>query len=534
MGRDGFLTVIFLFLIVANPSSAWSFRKLISGEPKDKSSETNISPLPNPVSESKANPIDGGKPGKEQLDDDKNTKGSVNDANNKASANPPPAAWIDDDKNHGEKDGKTSSQSGGNRTCEGSDNRCDVNGTMIACIPSLESGSKDLVLLVQNKGESTLKVNINITTPAKNDPISREISKHQTKMYVIAFISPLWTYKGEKNWIIRNMVKMDNAVEERGPVSYQVKYLGFRGRYRPYHRIGHGTSYFQWPRIEVRKRIARLLGYEARRQGGRRGVDRRGEIGLNNYESRSMKTHDLREAGSFYWRVIFWRSGRSPLAQLHQCLDLSGKCVMPHGSIGEHMEMWLGFEKDAMKLIVTVGAKMRPRTGVNCARSEGSKLKIGRDIKNLVNISWTIGQNTKIVLKYANETCVLHNGTPLSEWNNFLQRLPSYYKQVTPIYVAYFLFLIALIVGGSWACYKFRKRKRHEGVPYRELEMGLPDSASASNVDTAEGWDEVWDDDWDEDKAVKSPGGRHVGNISANGLTARSTSREGWEKDWDD
>ncbi|XP_028055078.1 uncharacterized protein LOC114259265 isoform X2 [Camellia sinensis] len=333
MGRDGFLTVIFLFLIVANPSSAWSFRKLISGKPKDKSSETNISPLPNPVSESKANPIDGGKPGKEQLDDDKNTKGSVNDANNKASANPPPAAWIDDDKNHGEKDGKTSSQSGGNRTCEGSDNRCDVNGTMIACIPSLESGSKDLVLLVQNKGESTLKVNINITTPAKNDPISREISKHQTKM---------------------------------------------------------------------------------------------------------------------------------------------------------------------------------------------------------VNISWTIGQNTKIVLKYANETCVLHNGTPPSEWNNFLQRLPSYYKQVTPIYVAYFLFLIALIVGGSWACYKFRKRKRHEGVPYRELEMGLPDSASASNVDTAEGWDEVWDDDWDEDKAVKSPGGRHVGNISANGLTARSTSREGWEKDWDD
>ncbi|THG20955.1 hypothetical protein TEA_006630 [Camellia sinensis var. sinensis] len=434
-----------------------------------------ISPLPNPVSESKANPIDGGKPGKEQLDDDKNTKGSVNDANNKASANPPPAAWIDDDKNHGEKDGKTSSQSGGNRTCEGSDNRCDVNGTMIACIPSLESGSKDLVLLVQNKGESTLKVNINITTPAKNDPISREISKHQTKMYAIAFISPLWTYKGEKNWIIRNMVKMDNAVEER------------------------------------------LLGYEARRQGGRRGVDRRGEIGLNNYESRSMKTHDLREG-----------EGKTlGMGNVGICRKGPGRYLI--------CELQLrGFEKDAMKLIVTVGAKMRPRTGVNCARSEGSKLKIGRDIKNLVNISWTIGQNTKIVLKYANETCVLHNGTPPSEWNNFLQRLPSYYKQVTPIYVAYFLFLIALIVGGSWACYKFRKRKRHEGVPYRELEMGLPDSASASNVDTAEGWDEVWDDDWDEDKAVKSPGGRHVGNISANGLTARSTSREGWEKDWDD
>ncbi|GFY81686.1 hypothetical protein Acr_01g0014940 [Actinidia rufa] len=51
--------------------------------------------------------------------------------------------------------------------------------------------------------------------------------------------------------------------------------------------------------------------------------------------------------------------------------------------------------------------------------------------------------------------------------------------------------------------------------------MGLPESASAVNVDSTEGWDEGWDDDWGEDNAVKSPGGRHIGSISANGLTAR-------------
>lgn len=62
--------------------------------------------------------------------------------------------------------------------------------------------------------------------------------------------------------------------------------------------------------------------------------------------------------------------------------------------------------------------------------------------------------------------------------------------------------------------------------------MALPESSSAVNLETAEGWDQGWDDDWDEENAVKSPGGRHIGNISANGLTARS-NKDGWENDWD-
>ncbi|XP_052175401.1 uncharacterized protein LOC127790147 [Diospyros lotus] len=149
-----------------------------------------------------------------------------------------------------------------------------------------------------------------------------------------------------------------------------------------------------------------------------------------------------------------------------------------------------------------------------------------------INITPSIGQITKMVLSTGNNTCVLVMGYPSSEGNIF-QRLPLYYKQVTPIYGAYLSFLIALIVGGIWVCCKFSKRRQQDAVPYQELEMGMPESSSAVNLEAADGWDDGWDDDWDDDKAVKSPGGR-MASISVNGLTARSSNRDGWEKDWDD
>lgn len=121
---------------------------------------------------------------------------------------------------------------------------------------------------------------------------------------------------------------------------------------------------------------------------------------------------------------------------------------------------------------------------------------------------------------------------PESEKNAFVY-LPSYDNLVTPINGAYFLILSVLVFGGTWACCKFRKRRWNDGVPYQELEMGVPESVSATNIETAEGWDQGWDDDWDDDNAVKSPAAR-IGSISANGLTSRSPNRDGWEQDWDD
>ncbi|KAF9595766.1 hypothetical protein IFM89_003508 [Coptis chinensis] len=150
-----------------------------------------------------------------------------------------------------------------------------------------------------------------------------------------------------------------------------------------------------------------------------------------------------------------------------------------------------------------------------------------------INASTTVGKAQKITLNTNPGGCVLNTGVIVSE-GNFFQRIPSYANLVTPTYGAYFIILVALVVGGTWGCCMLRKKRRRGTgeVPYQELEMALPESASAVNVDAAEGWDEGWDEDWDQERAVKSPG--HVGNLSANGLTSRSTNRDGWENDWDD
>lgn len=121
--------------------------------------------------------------------------------------------------------------------------------------------------------------------------------------------------------------------------------------------------------------------------------------------------------------------------------------------------------------------------------------------------------------------------TPVPERGTFL-RYPSYEKILTPVNGAYFLIIAVLVFGGTLACCKLRK-KRHDGVPYQELEMALPESA-ATNVEMTEGWDQDWDDDWDDNVAVKSPGISRAGSISANGLTARSSNRDGWDNVWED
>ncbi|KAH7844151.1 hypothetical protein Vadar_024904 [Vaccinium darrowii] len=316
MDRNGFLSVIFLLLIVSDFSCAyslWNLRKLVGVAPKENSTVTSGGPpLPSPVSnkESKANPADGGESGR--------PKGSKSD-------DPDNPSTVVDKKSSQE-------ENGGNVTCKGSTNRCSIQGTLTGCIQPLETGSKDLVLLIQNEGEST--VNITISTSPRKVINNHEIPKHKTKE---------------------------------------------------------------------------------------------------------------------------------------------------------------------------------------------------------IDVSETIGgsTSTEILLKAGNGECTLRLGDHPSE-GDFLQRLPLYYKQLTPIYGAYLVFLVLLIIGGTWACCKYRKRKRLDGVPYQELEMGLPESASADNLEAAEGWDEGWDDDWDEDKAVKSPGGRHIGSISSSGLTARSANRDGWDNSWDD
>ncbi|KAE8662784.1 Detected protein of unknown function [Hibiscus syriacus] len=160
-------------------------------------------------------------------------------------------------------------------------------------------------------------------------------------------------------------------------------------------------------------------------------------------------------------------------------------------------------------------------------------LKVPKHGTRKINIPLTISETGELLLSAGNGDCVLRMNPLASEGNPFLN-LP-YDKLLTPVNGAYIMIATVLVFGGSWACCMFRKKRRHDVIPYQELEMGLPESMAATEVETAEGWDQGWDSDWDDDNAGKSSMGRHnVSNISANGLTTRSSNRDGWENDWDD
>ncbi|GAB2272071.1 hypothetical protein Dimus_006890 [Dionaea muscipula] len=161
------------------------------------------------------------------------------------------------------------------------------------------------------------------------------------------------------------------------------------------------------------------------------------------------------------------------------------------------------------------------------------ELEIAEHQAQQINISLNGVSNFVISLNAGYGDCILQLGPSVSKGNLFKWLPPpySYSKLLTPMYGAYLLLLAILVVGGVWACCQFRRRKHHNEIPYQELEMGMPESSL--HVETAEGWDQGWDDDWDADKAVRSPGARHAGSISASGLVSRSANRDGWEE-WEE
>ncbi|KAL0347575.1 UNVERIFIED_CONTAM: hypothetical protein Scaly_1773500 [Sesamum calycinum] len=322
MGENGFTAVIFIFLLVSNTcnaSSVFHLRKLISSEFKDASANSQVSPTGSAVAESKINPVNAGKSQEEkhkeaEMGSPNNDKTLPIDSNglkknNNATENPgtpsPPAGGKNGnsvDRGNGKADSTTTTKLGNNGICEGSLTRCRVQ-EMLACIESSkDGGAKQLFLVVQNEGESTLKVNVNLPN-------------------------------------------LENALP--------------------------------------------------------------------------------------------------------------------------------AFEMD---------------------------------------ISSIVGKNSELIVNSGSAKCELHLVNPVSV-DNLMRQLSFYSKQVTPIYAVYASSLLVLLLGGTWACCKFRKRNRQEGIPYQELEMGFPDTAFCKDV--AEGWDHDWDDDWDEDTAVKSPIGPQVRNFSA-------------------
>ena len=157
-----------------------------------------------------------------------------------------------------------------------------------------------------------------------------------------------------------------------------------------------------------------------------------------------------------------------------------------------------------------------------------------------VNISYINPNGGVITLKVGTEPCVLRIGKPVYDWQQQFQQLAVYATTMKPIYGAYFFAFTLVLVGAVCACCKFAGRKRDEGVPYQQLEMGsqAPDSSGANNTtSTVDGWDEGWDDDWDDEEApAKSSENGSAGSGSANGLSLRpqTKSKDGWDVDWDD
>ncbi|KAI3474292.1 hypothetical protein Pfo_029080 [Paulownia fortunei] len=352
MDKNGFIAVIFIFLFVSNTCNAslvFHLRKLIASGPNNASTTSQVSPTGSPVNESNTTPMNAGKSQEKkqkesQMDNQTNnnrtlpidSKGSNkndNDSKNSGAASPPAGEKNGStvDKGNGKAANATTPKLGNNGSCEGSLTSC-RDQEMLACIEASKEGSKEVFLVVQNEGEITLKVNVNLPNYLKNDFPAFEVPKHET----------------------------------------------------------------------------------------------------------------------------------------------------------------------------------------------------GR-----MDISSTVGKSTELIVNSGNAKCVLHLVHSVSV-DNLIQQLSFYSKQVTPIYAVYASFLLALLFGGTWACCKLRKRNQQDGIPFQELEMGLPESASAVNVDAAEGWDHDWDDDWEEGSAVKSPAGHQVRSVSADGLTSRSSKKDGWENDWDD
>ncbi|KAL4322202.1 hypothetical protein HN51_066829 [Arachis hypogaea] len=211
------------------------------------------------------------------------------------------------------------------------------------------------------------------------------------------------------------------------------------------------------------------------------------------------------------------------------CRDL-GKCTDKGGMVGCISKL------DPRYVVVLLhnGGSDTIKVKLNEGNVEGIEVGIQKTVK--VNITLATNGRTQLTFNAGKGDCVLllHMGIPKPK-GDFPIHFPSRDKILTPVNGAYFLIVAVVVLGGTWGCCKFGKKRRGE-VPYQELEMAMPETvaAAANDIESAEGWDQVWDDDWDDDVAVKSPGTRHVGSISANGLTARSSNKDGWEDNWDD
>ncbi|KAJ4977597.1 hypothetical protein NE237_008377 [Protea cynaroides] len=174
MNRNGIVAVLVLLLIFAGGSDAsliGRFRTLVGIEQTENSTLTEITPSPSPISTL-------GLDNKSSNESSQTSSPQLSDNSTKAEekVKPPVQNTKDESQPAGSQNGK----------CDIS-NRCTDQKKLIACLQHPENGSQELFLLVENEGESPLKVNVTVP-PTINIALKElEIPKHEAKKISFSF-----------------------------------------------------------------------------------------------------------------------------------------------------------------------------------------------------------------------------------------------------------------------------------------------------------------------------------------------------------
>nr|DAD25779.1 TPA_asm: hypothetical protein HUJ06_027247 [Nelumbo nucifera] len=177
MDRKGVITVIILILIFDKGSDAsllGRFRTVAGLAPRVKLPvKEEISPSPSPTSILNFDPS--------HLNPENSTDVGPKVSDGQAAPSPQAKIHVDKDETNQKGDESDSPVDSSRGECAVAPNRCIDNKKMVACLKHHENGPQELFLLVQNDGESTLKVNITVPASVKIPVKELEIPKHRVK-----------------------------------------------------------------------------------------------------------------------------------------------------------------------------------------------------------------------------------------------------------------------------------------------------------------------------------------------------------------
>ncbi|XP_024982299.1 dentin sialophosphoprotein-like isoform X2 [Cynara cardunculus var. scolymus] len=490
MDKHGFVVVLlFLFMIGSGRSNALNSRKLVTTpDPNGSSNANQDTPLSSPPpDEKKQNPSPVTKPKDAPTTNssDDESKG-MNDANTKASSENSSDKTQDKGKSHDGKEkveNQTQLKTFASKYCKGNPFCSDQEKTMIACIQDIENGTNKLTLLVRNERDKPLKVNVTLGTSVNKYLPAFDIPGHGTEKVNI-------TFSGDKSTkVILNAGNGDCELRIDGPKTLAVDDAS---------KIENGDNTSKPKDVEnpadspvkpkdkdspaKLKDVDLAKSKEAEDIGKPKTVD---SPAKDKDADDAAKTKDADDAAKTKAKDD----------------DDAAK-----GKAKDDDNEANGKAKNKNDAAKSKDADDATKAKDNDNGATAKDVDDAGKAKDVDDAGKAKDVDDAAKVKDVDDAAKVKDEEDAAK-------------------------LKALVIGGSWAMCSFRKRRTNGGVPYQELEMGLPESSNAIDVETAEGWDQDWDDDdWDEDKAIRSPGARM---ISSNGLMSRATKKDGWDADWE-